>query len=91
MPGFEPATEAETLSATTQALVDVPVSVISDDGVVDGGPDAGNGAEKSVDVAALLPTDGSLEERVGDEHGHVEHHEQIKQGQVHDEEVGSRP
>lgn len=68
-----------------------PVAVVGDDGVVDGRADAGDGAEQSVDVAAHLPADGSLVERVDYQHRHVQHHRQIEQSQVHDEHVGGSP
>lgn len=66
------------------------VSVVGNGRVGHGAADPGVGPHEGEDVAAELAPNGPLVEGVDDEHGRLEHHDEVEEGEVHHEHVGGR-
>ena len=68
----------------------VPVAIVSDGGVGDGGTGSDVSAQQAEDGAAQPAKDGPFVEAVDDENRRLDHHNEIADSQVEDQDVAGR-
>jgi hypothetical protein len=68
----------------------IPVTIVGDGRVGDGRTRADIGAQQTEDGAAQSAENGSLVEAVDDEDGRLDHHDEIADGQVENQDVAGR-
>lgn len=69
----------------------VPVSVVGNRCVGNGGSDSRNGSDEGEYFAAHVAKREARVERVVDEYGRFQHHQEVADCQVHDEDIWRRP